>query len=201
MYTMVWWYDAVHHSSAWTVIIFNKKHLFLTLHLKQNGLLQHHANGGSGSELLVLMRGSLYSARILHQLPIQHHNTTTPPPPQPPPQPSVNATQASVHAISQADSLEVVAVFCPNCLFAEKHTEPFSKAWLPGTLHLSVICGHTYINILQQHNTQTDECINTTCKHTPLGHWLGHIFIINVTQSVIHIYKQQRCFQTLRKGH
>lgn len=49
-------------------------------------------------------------------------------PPQPPYlQPSVNATQPSVHAISQADRLEVVAVFCLDCLLHKSIQVPSVK--------------------------------------------------------------------------
>lgn len=55
-----------------------------------------------------------------------HTNTSAsaPSPYVPRPLPSVNATPASVHAISSTDGLEVVAVFCPNCQLQRRTGDP-----------------------------------------------------------------------------
>lgn len=56
-----------------------------------------------------------------------HASRISSPPLPPSPQPSVNAIQASVHAISQADRLEVVAVFCLNCFLHRSIQVPSVK--------------------------------------------------------------------------
>lgn len=65
-----------------------------------------------------------------------------------PPHPSVSAAQTSLHAIKQAHSLEVAAVFWPNCLFADKDAVSLqlNRTSRPATL----ISGHE-----QTYRTQT----------------------------------------------
>lgn len=70
----------------------------------------------SGSEILVLMRSSLYSTRVLHCLldpcPLLS-------------QPSVQP-KTSLHAIKQAHRLEVAALVWPNCLFCRQGCKDFT---------------------------------------------------------------------------
>lgn len=89
------------------------------------------------------------------------------------------ASQTSVHAISQPDRLEVVAVFCPNCLLQKSIHGPYVNHDFLTDKHVELT-----------HSTITN--IPDNCVYE----W-GTFSAFTYTSST-HVYKQHRCFQTHR---